>query len=72
MFVVLQTLEANLQSEPQAMLQEALLRNLGNIYDLYSASSDGAKRSLSNWALHIVPDDFDLSSLELQPDGKQF
>ena len=52
------------------MLQEALLRNLGNIYDLYSVSSISAKRSLSNWALHIAPDDFDLSSLEPQPDGK--
>ena len=62
----LQILEASLQSEPLAMLQEVLLRNLGNMYDLYSASSEGTKRSLSNWALHITPDDFDLSSLEPQ------
>ncbi len=67
---VVQTLEGSLQNEPLAMLQEDLLRNLGNMYDLYSASGEGSKKSLSNWALHIAPDDFDLSYLSPQVEGK--
>lgn len=60
-----QVVEGCLQESPSAMLHEAIFRNLGSMYDLYSPlTGQASKRGLSNWALHIAPDDFDLSFLQ--------
>lgn len=64
-FATMQTMEASLQSEPTSMLHEAILRNLGNMYDLYSPlAGQSSKKSLSSWASHIAPEDFDMSYLQ--------
>ncbi len=56
-----QSLEAALQAQPQAFLQETVLLNLCSMYELSSSTaSTESKRRLTAWASK-GPEDLDLS-----------
>eukprot|EP00878_Enallax_costatus_P020032 GHUV01021161.1.p1 GENE.GHUV01021161.1~~GHUV01021161.1.p1 ORF type:complete len:395 (+),score=141.45 GHUV01021161.1:97-1281(+) len=61
-------LEAGLQQNPQAFLQECTLYNLGMMYDLAypPAIAKQTRHQLASSVLRLAADDFDLSCIELK------
>jgi hypothetical protein len=57
-------LEAGLADHPGSFMQEGLLRNLGCLLDLSQPGRGrDVRHSVAAHAVHLVPDDFDLTCL---------
>ena len=57
----IKVLENALESVPNAALNETLVVNLCNMYELAYVNHTDTKKTLSNWIARVAPDDFDSS-----------
>uniref|UniRef100_A0A0D9VGY2 Uncharacterized protein n=1 Tax=Leersia perrieri TaxID=77586 RepID=A0A0D9VGY2_9ORYZ len=57
----IKTLEAALESQPTAALNETVVVNLCSMYELAFVNHADVKRTLTDWIARVAPDDFDPS-----------
>lgn len=57
----IKVLENALERVPNMALDETLVTNLCSMYELAYVNHSEVKRTLSNWIVHVAPDDFDAS-----------
>ncbi|KAE8665983.1 L-ascorbate oxidase-like [Hibiscus syriacus] len=57
----IKVLEKALERIPTIALDETLVINLCSMYELAYVNHSEIKRTLSNWIVHVAPDDFDVS-----------
>ncbi|KAK8587641.1 hypothetical protein V6N13_086623 [Hibiscus sabdariffa] len=57
----IKVLEKALERMPTIALDETLVINLCSMYELAYVNHSEIKRTLSNWIVHVAPDDFDAS-----------